>query len=146
MKALDWKLCYKRSVLRMQISDYYFSPAKNSVIGKRHSFKRFRSQIITYFSFSLYRSYITTALDKHRRPMPEIVSEDKLQKYVLNHLSKLNQNADPDKCGSRIIGMKSAFKKYGLFALLFFWGGDFSCENKRFHWIAQICCQLSQFL
>ena len=55
--------------------------------------------------------------------MPEIVSEDKLQKYVLNHLSKLNQNADPDKCGSRIIGMKSAFKKYGLFALLFFWGG-----------------------
>ena len=62
--------------------------------------------------------------------MPEIVSEDKLQKYVLNHLSKFNQNADPDKCGSRIIGMKSAFKKYG-------------CENKRFHGIAQICCQLS---
>ena len=58
--------------------------------------------------------------------MPEIVSEDKLQKYVLNHLSKLNQNADPDKCGSRIIGMKSAFKKYGLLALLFFLGGGAS--------------------
>ena len=49
------------------------------------------------------RSYITTALEKHRRPMPEIVSEDKLQKYVFNHLSKLMNDVDPDKCGSRII-------------------------------------------
>ena len=63
--------------------------------------------------------------------MPEIVSEDKLQKYVLNHLSKLNQNADPDKCGSRIIGMKSAVKKYDLFALLF-WGGASVVKIKDF--------------
>ena len=49
------------------------------------------------------RSYITTALDQYKRPMPEVMTAEKLQNYILNQLQTVHQSSDPKGCRSRLV-------------------------------------------
>ena len=49
------------------------------------------------------RSYITTALDQYKRPMPEVMTAKKLQNYILNQLQTVYQASDPEGCRTRLV-------------------------------------------
>ena len=49
------------------------------------------------------RSYITTALDHYKRPLPEFMTEEKLRLYLLKQLQIVHQNHDPEGSRSRLV-------------------------------------------
>lgn len=54
------------------------------------------------------RSYITTALDRFKRPVPDFMSRQKLQRFVLERLKIPPQGMDPDHCRGRLIVSEKA--------------------------------------